>query len=412
MNFDSDVEVSLRAQYAELLPLLDERSRRLVLGANARSLGPGGNAVVARAAGVSPTTVATGAGEVASGGVLAGGRVRAEGGGRKSLEDKDPGLVSAMLALVEPDKRGDPQSPLLWTTKSTRKLADELNRLGFEVSHNKVAQLLKANGFSLQANAKTREGTSHPDRDAQFRYIADQVKDHQKGGQPVVSVDAKKKELVGNFKNTGAEWEREGEPEQVNTHDFPDPVLGKVTPYGVYDITANTGWVSVGTGHDTAVFAVNAIRTWWRTVGRLAYPDAKQLLITADSGGSNGNRVRAWKTELAELATEIGLSITVCHLPPGTSKWNKIEHRLFSHITMNWRGRPLTSYEVVVNTIAATTTRTGLSVKSALDENEYPTGITIDDQTMRTLKESGTWEPHKWHGEWNYTIHPKRETPS
>jgi len=340
------------------------------------------------------------------------GRVRRGGGGRKPLEEKQPGLNSALLALVEPDQRGDPQSPLLWTTKSTRKLADTLNKLGYEVSHNKVAQMLKANGFSLQANAKTHEGGDHPDRDAQFRYISDLVKDRQDAGTPVVSVDAKKKELIGNFKNPGAEWNRQGEPEQVEAYDFPDQALGKVTPYGVYDVTANTGWVSVGVDHDTAVFAVNTIRTWWHTIGKQTYAHAQQLLITADSGGSNGNRVRAWKTELAKLATEIGLTITVCHLPPGTSKWNKIEHRLFSHITMNWRGRPLTSYEVIVNTIATTTTRTGLKVRARLDENEYPIGIGIDDKTMKELKESGTWTPHQWHGEWNYDIHPKQETPS
>jgi len=410
--FDESFEDSLRVEFDELLPRLDERSRRLVLGARANSLGRGGKAVVSRAAGVSASTVAQGATEVASGQAMTPGRVRRGGGGRKPLEEKQPGLNSALLALVEPDQRGDPQSPLLWTTKSTRKLADTLNKLGYEVSHNKVAQMLKANGFSLQANAKTHEGGDHPDRDAQFRYISDLVKDRQDAGTPVVSVDAKKKELIGNFKNPGAEWNRQGEPEQVEAYDFPDQALGKVTPYGVYDVTANTGWVSVGVDHDTAVFAVNTIRTWWHTIGKQTYAHAQQLLITADSGGSNGNRVRAWKTELAKLATEIGLTITVCHLPPGTSKWNKIEHRLFSHITMNWRGRPLTSYEVIVNTIATTTTRTGLKVRARLDENEYPIGIGIDDKTMKELKESGTWTPHQWHGEWNYDIHPKQETPS
>ena len=412
MVFDESFEDSLRVEFDELLPRLDERSRRLVLGARANSLGRGGKAVVSRAAGVSASTVAQGATEVASGQAMTPGRVRRGGGGRKPLEEKQPGLNSALLALVEPDQRGDPQSPLLWTTKSTRKLADTLNKLGYEVSHNKVAQMLKANGFSLQANAKTHEGGDHPDRDAQFRYISDLVKDRQDAGTPVVSVDAKKKELIGNFKNPGAEWNRQGEPEQVEAYDFPDQALGKVTPYGVYDVMANTGWVSVGVDHDTAVFAVNTIRTWWHTIGKQTYAHAQQLLITADSGGSNGNRVRAWKTELAKLATEIGLTITVCHLPPGTSKWNKIEHRLFSHITMNWRGRPLTSYEVIVNTIATTTTRTGLKVRARLDENEYPIGIGIDDKTMKELKESGTWTPHQWHGEWNYDIHPKQETPS
>jgi hypothetical protein len=410
--FDEEIENSLQVTFSEMLPLLDERAKRLVLGGMSRLLGPGGQAVVARAAHVSPTTVNAGASEVASGRLLAPGRVRGQGGGRKSLEDKDPDLLRELLALVEPDKRGDPCSPLLWTTKSTRKLAGELNALGYEVSHNKVAQLLNANGFSLQANAKTREGGDDPDRDAQFRYIGDQVEDYQSTGEPVISVDTKKKELVGDFKNAGAEWMPHGEPRDVQVYDFPDLASGKAIPYGVYDMTNNSGWVSVGTDHDTAVFAVNSIRTWWQTMGCFTYSNARRLLITADSGGSNGRRVRSWKIELTKLATEIGIPITVCHLPPGTSKWNKIEHRLFSHITMNWRGRPLTSYEVIINTIAATTTRAGLTVKAKLDETKYPTGISIDEKTMTTLKESGIWVPHEWHGEWNYTINPKSQTPS
>ena len=407
MAFGLDVQDRLAAKYEALLPHLDERVRRLVLGADARSLGHGGIAVVARAAGVSYATVMAGAGELDSGVDPApAGQVRRPGAGRKPIEVVQPGLVGALLDLVEPTRRGDPMCALVWTTKSVRKLTGELKDKGFSVSHEKVAQLLREQGFSLQANAKTREGGGHPDRDAQFAYINDQVIGHQEADQPVISVDAKKKELVGDFKNPGAEWRPKGDPQQVSVYDFPDKATGKVTPYGVYDVAANTGWVSVGTDHDTAVFAVNTIRTWWDTVGKHIYPDAHRLLITADGGGSNGSRTRTWKTELAQLAADTGLTITVCHLPPGTSKWNKIEHRLFSHISMNWRGRPLTSHDVIVNTIAATTTCTGLTVQAVLDTSEYPTGITISDKTMKALKADGIHTPHQWHGEWNYTIHP------
>jgi len=390
-----------------LLPHLDERSRRLVLGADAQTIGHGGIAAVARAAGVDPKTVTAGLDELDSGAEpLPPGRVRRPGAGRPRIEETDPGLVPALLELVEPARRGDPMSRLCWTSLSTRRLAAKLTAAGHWVSHTTVARLLKANGFSLQACAKTIEGSSHPDRDAQFDYLAAQVADHQACGEPVISVDTKKKELVGNYKNKGAEWAPAGSPPEVNVHDFIGE-QGKANPYGVYDIGANTGWVSVGTSHDTPAFAVATIRAWWNTVGRAAYPDATRLMITADGGGSNGYRVRAWKTELAKLAAETGLSITVGHLPPGTSKWNKIEHRLFSHISMTWRARPLTSHEVIVNTIAATTTATGLKVRAVLDTTDYPAGVKIGDKQMRQLAQDGRWVRHDWHGEWNYTLHPE-----
>ena len=319
------------------------------------------------------------------------------------MSETDPGVVDALLGLVEPGSRGDPESPLRWTTLSLRNLAAELGRAGHRVSAPTVARLLREEHFSLQGNAKTAEGRQHGDRDAQFRYISGQAAAHQAAGQPVVSVDARKKENVGNFKNGGREWRPKGEPERVNVHDFKDKELGKVTPYGVYDIAANAGWVSVGTDHDTAAFAVQTIRTWWRRAGQPAYPDATRLLICADGGGSNGYRTRLWKTELAALAAETGLEITVCHFPPGTSKWNKIEHRLFSHISMNWRGRPLTSHEVIVQTIAAATTRTGLTVKAQLDTGSYPKGIKITDQQMKALDQRAL-RRHEFHGEWNYTL--------
>ncbi|PSK61674.1 hypothetical protein B0E53_06429 [Micromonospora sp. MH33] len=313
-----------------------------------------------------------------------------------------------MLSLVQPDERGDPTSPLRWTTKSTRKLAEELTRQGWPISADTVADVLRGEGFSLQANAKTIEGRRHPDRDAQFRYLNEQVKDHQATGDPVVSVDTKKKELVGLYKNGGREWQPAGEPVQVKTHDFVDREVGKAIPYGIYDVTADTGWVNVGCDHDTAAFAVASIRRWWSSRGAGDYPHARRLLITADAGGSNGYRTRAWKTELAALAAETGLEITVCHLPPGTSKWNKIEHRLFSHITMNWRGRPLTSHDIIVQSIAATTSRGGLSVHAELDTGTYPTGIQISDAQITALP----MRRHRFHGDWNYTLHSRHEQPS
>jgi len=404
MAINRDVVDALKAKFEAVLPHLDERQQRLVLAGEAHSLGHGGIAAVARASGASRSRISLGVAELEAGEAPLG-RARRSGGGRKSLTETDPELVTALLALVEPTRRGDPESTLAWTTLSTRKLADELTGAGHKVASDTVARLLHENGFSLQANSKTLEGASHPDRDAQFSYINEQATAHLTAGDPVISVDTKKKELVGDYKNSGQEWRPAGDPDKVKVHDFKGE-LGKANPYGVYDLAADTGWVSVGTDHDTAEFAVETIRRWWNTMGATAYPTASRLLITADGGGSNGSRTRLWKTELADLATELGLTITVCHLPPGTSKWNKIEHRLFSHISMNWRGRPLTSHEVVVQTIAATTTRTGLTVHAELDTGSYPTGIKIPDSTMLALAESGALTRHAWHPDWNYTLAP------
>ena len=392
----------LAAKFQAVFPHLDERQRRLLMGAEARSLGHGGIRLVARAAGVREATVSLGAAELDSGAEPLG-RVRRPGGGRKRAADLDPRLLPALLALVEPDERGDPMSPLRWTTKSTRNLAGELTRQGHRVGADTVGDLLRAEGFSLQGNAKTLEGQRHPDRDAQFRYISEQVKAHQDTADPVISVDTKKKELVGQFANAGREWRPGGRPVLVNSHDFPQDSAGRAVPYGVCDVTGDTGWVSVGTDHDTAAFAVESVRRWWKAAGRDEYPAARRLLVTADAGGSNGYRTRAWKAELAALAVETGLEITVCHFPPGTSKWNKAGHRLFSHITMNWRGRPLTSHEVIVQTIAATTTRTGLRVRAELDDSTYDTGVKISDRQMDALPLTR----HDWHGDWNYTLRPE-----
>ncbi|WP_125610137.1 ISAzo13 family transposase, partial [Specibacter cremeus] len=402
MPISAEIVEVLRAKFDTILPHLDERATRLLLGAEARSLGHGGIAAVARASGAARSRVQQGVNELEAGIAPLEG-VRKPGAGRKTLVEKDPGLVPALLAIVEPTRRGDPESPLSWTTLSTAKLAAELTEQGHRVGAETVAKLLKGNGFSLQANTKTLEGTQHPDRNEQFGYINAQATDHLDAGDPVVSIDAKKKELVGAYKNKGAEWRPAGDPERVRVHDFIDKELGKANPYGVYDVGTNTGWVSVGTDHDTAAFAVNTIRSWWNTAGNVTHPGASRLLVTADGGGSNGYRTRLFKTELAALATETGLEITVCHLPPGTSKWNKIEHKLFSHISMNWRGRPLTSHEVIVNSIAATTTTTGLRVHAELDTNVYPTGVKIPDKDMAELASSGTLTRHKWHPEWNYT---------
>jgi transposase len=405
MEAIEDIAVALAAKFTVLFPHLDERQRRLLLAAEARALGHGGIRLVARAAGVREGTVSLGVTELDSGDAPLG-RVRRVGGGRKRLVDLDPGLRPALLALVEPDMRGDPMSPLRWTTKSTRHLASELTRRGHRISADTVADVLREEGFSLQGNAKVIEGRQHPDRDGQFRYINEQAKAHQAAGDPVISVDTKKKEVVGPLRNGGREWRPAGDPVQVSTHDFPDRELGKAVPYGIYDLAANTGWVSVGTDHDTAAFAVESIRRWWNARGARDYPQARRLLITADAGGSNGYRIRAWKAELAALALETGMRITVCHFPPGTSKWNRIEHRLFSHITMNWRGRPLTSHEVIVRSIAATTTRTGLKVHAALDTNTYETGVRIGDRQMDALPVTR----HDWHGDWNYTLQPEAYT--
>ncbi|MEU9015940.1 ISAzo13 family transposase [Streptomyces sp. NPDC048479] len=408
MRVSESICDQLAVKFKVLFPHLDERQRRLLMGAEARILGHGGIRAVARAAGVSETTVRKGVDELDAGEDPLG-RVRRPGGGRRKAADVDPGLRSALLALVEPDVRGDPMSPLRWTTKSTRNLAAELTRQGHKVSADTVGDLLREEGFSLQANAKTIEGNQHPDRDAQFRYINDQAKDHMGAGDPVISVDTKKKELVGDYKNAGRQWRPQGEPVLVKTHDFLDRQgPGKAIPYGIYDVAANTGWVSVGTDHDTAAFAVASIRRWWQARGHHDYPRATRLLITADAGGSNGYRTRAWKAELAALACETGLDITVCHLPPGTSKWNKVEHRLFSHISMNWRGRPLTSHEVIVNSIAATTTRTGLTVHAELDPGTYDTGVKVTDGEIDALPMSR----HRFHGDWNYTLHPGGPQPA
>ncbi|MGW3974936.1 ISAzo13 family transposase [Streptomyces ardesiacus] len=405
MGRPEGIEAVLAAKFQTLLPHLDERQRRLAIGAEARSLGHGGIRLVAAAAGVRESTVSRGVAELESGQAPLG-RVRRAGGGRKKATEVNPGLRPALLALVEPDERGDPMSPLRWTTKSTRKLAAELTRQGHRVSADTVAGLLREEGFSLQANTKTLEGAQHPDRDAQFRYLNEQARGHRDAGDPVISVDSKKKELIGDYKNAGHEWRPAGLPVKVKTHDFPGQAE-KAIPYGIYDMAANTGWVTIGTDHDTAAFAVGSIRRWWQARGRHDYPGARRLLITADGGGSNGYRTRGWKAHLADLAAETGLEITVCHLPPGTSKWNKIEHRLFSHITMNWRGRPLTSHEVMLQTIAATTSRTGLTVHAELDSGEYPTGIRISDEAIAVLPITR----HHFHGDWNYTFHPAGHQP-
>jgi hypothetical protein len=407
MEIDEQV---LAAKFAAILPHLDERQRRLLLAAEARSLGYGGVSLVARSAGVSRVTVTAGVEELEAGGEPTPGRARRPGGGRKPLTEADSALLDALDALVEPETRGDPMTRLRWTTKSTRNLADELGRQGHRISHHSVGRLLTGSlEYSLQANAKTVEGKQHPDRDAQFRYINDQVTASLEAGQPVISVDAKKKELIGEYASKGRAWRPAGEPRRVDVHDFPGE-QGKAVPYGVYDLGADAGWVSVGSDGDTAQFAVETIRRWWNTVGSAAYPDATTLLVTADAGGSNGYRLRLWKRELASLADATGLSITVCHMPPGTSKWNRIEHRLFSHISMNWAGQPLTSHDVAVNLIAGTTTRSGLTVHAERDTGTYPRGIKITDREMKTLI-AQYLTPHDWHGAWNYTINPAN-TPS
>ena len=385
---------------------LDERQRRTYAAVEARVIGRGGVSQVAAATGLARGTIMAGMQELegkaneffAGAAPAAAGSVRRSGGGRKPLTHRDPTLVADLLALVDPGTRGDPESPLRWSCKSLRVLADELNAQGHTVSHVVVGELLKAQGFSLQGNAKVIEGNQSPDRDAQFHYINATVAHALSEGQPVISVDTKKKELVGAFKNAGQEWRPAGAPEQVKVHDFVDAELGRASPYGVYDIGADQGWVSVGTDHDTASFAVQTIRRWWFAMGKPRYPAARELTITADGGGSNGHRVRLWKLELGRLASEIGLSIRVCHFPPGTSKWNKIEHRLFSFITMNWRAKPLISHEVIVNLIAATKTRSGLTVRAELDTNSYPKGIVVSDHDLATI----SIERADFHGEWNY----------
>jgi hypothetical protein len=397
-------EVAIRRRFELLEENLDERMRRLFAAAEAEALGFGGASVVARATGISRRTINRGLKELRrpSAPQPQTRRVRRPGGGRKKTVDVDPMLMADLEQLVSPTMRGDPESPLRWTCKSVRRLADELKRMGHQASHRMVAEILRELGYSLQANSKTLEGASHPDRDAQFGHINQLVEEYQATGDPVISVDTKKKELVGEFKNGGRELRPQGIPEKVKVHDFVVPELGRAIPYGVYDLANNKGWVSVGTDHDTSSFAVETIRRWWWSMGLEAFPEARRLLITADGGGSNGSRVRLWKIELQQLANELGIPISVCHLPPGTSKWNKIEHRLFSFISQNWRGKPLISHQVIVNLIAATTTKAGLTVRAEIDTKKYPPGRKVTRQEAKKVNLSCD----SFHGEWNYTIRP------
>ena len=405
---DATVAERIRQKYLVLSPLMDERMRRQWAAAEAGTLGWGGVTVVSIVTGLSRTTITAGLGELehrrAHPHQAVTLRVRDAGGGRPALTETDPQLRRALDQLVDPVTRGHPQSPLRWTCKSTARLAEELRRQDHPVSDRTVARLLKEAGYSLQANRKTNEGASHPDRNAQFQYISRQVIACQKRRQPVVSVDTKKKELVGEYRNFGREWQPRGQPEQVNVHDFTNKQLGKAIPYGVYDLASNEGWVSVGIDHDTARFAAASIRRWWQEMGCGRFPRAGELMITADGGGSNSSRNRLWKVALQDLANELDLALRVCHFPPGTSKWNKIEHRLFCFITQNWRGRPLTSYQAIVNLIGSTTTKAGLTVRAALDTNHYETGIKISDEELARVRQV----PAKFHGEWNYTIRPRR----
>ena len=397
-----DVSV-IREKYLVRREALDERARRLWAATEARAAGRGGFTAVLQATGMSSRTLARGMHELDSGEKLPPPRVRRAGAGRKAAKTLDPGLVDALQALVEPVTRGDPESPLRWTRKSLRRLSEELRARGYQASHTLVGQLLHEAGYSLQANRKTREGANHPDRNAQFEHINRRVRRQLKRGGPAISVDSKKKELVGDFKNSGREWRPKGKPEEVRVHDFLDREKGKAIPYGVYDLGANTGWVSVGVDHDTAAFAVNTIRRWWRNMGRRTYGRADSLLITADGGGSNGARVRLWKWELQKLADETGLTIHVCHLPPGTSKWNRIEHRMFSFISKNWRGKPLLTHATIVNLTSATRTQKGLTVRCVLDHKKHPKKIKVTDEQMQTLRLT----PDGFHGDWNYTIRPR-----
>ena len=400
-----DDESAIHTRFEMLTPFLNERTRRLFTAAEATALGRGGITRVARATGVSRRAIAAGLAELHAPQTASTHRVRRPGGGRKRTVQIDHTLQDDLEPLIDPLTRGDPESPLRWTCKSVRKLAEELRRLGHATSHRIVATLLHDLGYSLQANRKTLEGTSHPDRDAQFAYINAKVQAALQAGEPVISVDAKKKELVGDFKNAGREWPPAGQAVPVRVYDFVIPALGRVTPYGVYDMARNAGWVNVGTDHHTAAFAVESMRRWWQSMGQSAYPQARTLLITADGGGSNGSRVRLWKLELQQFADETGLEIAVSHFPPGTSKWNKIEHRLFSFISQNWRGKPLVSHEVMVNLIAATTTTTGLTVVCQLDQNTYPAGVKVSQKAMDEIH----LQRDTFHGEWNYTILPSQQ---
>jgi transposase len=394
---------AIAARFKALTPVLDERTRRLLAAAESQAIGRGGISMVSKAVGISRAVIRQGMAELKDPSLLAVGRIRREGGGRKKAVDKDTSMKSDLESLLESTTRGDPEAPLRWTCKSVRQLTSELKRGKHEVSHQVVADLLHELGYSLQANRKTTEGASHPDRNAQFEHLNGKVKWSLGRHQPVISVDTKKKELVGDFKNNGKELRPRGNPEPVRVHDFVDPACGRATPYGIYDLGRNHGWVSVGMDHDTAEFAVETIRRWWRSMGQPAYPHATRLLITADAGGSNGSRLRLWKVALQKLADETGLRIFVCHFPPGTSKWNKIEHRLFSYISQNWRGKPLRSFETIVSLIASTTTATGLKVHAELNTETYPAGIRISDQELKQVKV----RRDKFHGDWNYEIQPR-----
>jgi hypothetical protein len=389
-----------------MAPVLNEQSRRRFVALEAQALGRGGVSLMAQISGLARSTIYHGRSDILHAVSAPPGRIRKQGGGRKKKASEDPTLVADLKRLVTPATRGDPMRPLLWTNRSLRHLVTALAKEGHKVCPTVVGNLLRSLGYSLQANSKTREGGQHIDRDAQFRYIDTQAETFLAADEPVISVDTKKKELVGNFKNNGRQWRPRDTPELVNVHDFIDPKLSRAVPYGVYDVTNNVGWVSVGTDHDTASFAVNAIRRWWRTMGKKRHPKATRLMISADGGGSNGSRVRLWKVELQMLADELKLPITVCHLPPGTSKWNKIEHRLFSFITINWRGKPLRSYRTIVQLIAATTTDAGLKVRAELDEKKYPKGVKVSDDQLAAVNLSC----HAFHGDWNYTISPRRRT--
>jgi len=396
----------ITARYEALKAVLDERARRLLAAAESQVVGKGGISAVAQATGISRPVIRQGIAELKNPDALPPGRIRRKGGGRKKAVEKDESLTSDLQNLLESTTRGDPESPLRWTCKSVRQLTGELTRMKHRVSHQVVADLLHALGYSLQANSKTKEGTDHPDRNAQFKHLNGKVKWCLGRHQPVISVDTKKKELVGDFKNNGQELRPKGSPELVRVHDFVDPELGRAAPYGIYDLGRNSGWVSVGMDHDTAEFAVETIRRWWRSMGQPSYPSATRLLITADAGGSNGSRLRLWKLELQKLADETGLRIVVCHFPPGTSKWNKIEHRLFSFISQNWRGKPLRSFETIVSLIGATTTATGLRVHAELNTETYAAGIKVSDQAFAQIK----IRRDKFHGDWNYEIQPRAPT--
>jgi hypothetical protein len=399
------MDAKLAMKYGQIFPLLNERQRRLVAASDAEFLGRGGIVAVSEASGMSRSTIGVGTKELRSGSIVEKERSRKKGGGRKTLLETDPSLEKDLDLIVSPVTRGDPGSPLIWCSKSLRNIAAALGSKGHGISHNAVGMILKGQGYSLQANRKTHEGGRHPDRDEQFEFINDRAKAYLEKGQPVISVDCKKKELIGNFKNGGKEWEPQKNPTEVNVYDFMDKGLGKAAPYGIYDIYKNEGWVNVGISRDTAKFAVSGIRTWWEKMGGPCYPDAEELLITADGGGSNSSRSRLWKMEVQKFSNETGMQVRVCHFPPGTSKWNKIEHKMFSFISMNWRGRPLTSLQVIVNLIAATKSGSGLRIKTSIDENIYEQGLKVSNEEFGKIH----IEKEAFHGEWNYVIKPASE---